>query len=518
MNPIARFFKRNFRRNKAPRVPRRSKRVASLGGYPAAGPQLTVEPFQPVLSHQTRLTQALEWVSSLGPDSVDEATGHPLDNLVNAHSDDWQRRLDQQYHAYQASARGRLRQAYAIVEQCQHLRDLDLKRLEATEIAVEEAMLSLSGEPVRGTPGTTAPRSSDPRAPNGSRPAGLRRRESPDRSPGTGGTEDRDVLTGPAALAPPRVSRTELRRIAYPADASRVPHWQEPGFRDAALLGGRPRGAYVHVLALLLAAGADIGAFTQVVELVLPQQQNWVIYLVVGGLTAVVLYIAHMIGVMLREAKARHVVGTGSGLRVGSWLAIRATVVGCAIVWAALGLLAYWVRLTVPLIGTAQLGGGIGSGIGSGVGSGTAGTTSSGTYTSQSAAIFLGLYLGTGIVAAVGAYFTHNPYRGRYVTALRAYRKASERAAASMYQWNQAGALYDRQRAELVAAREILTNAQAQERAFSEQLKQSIRVQIAGVARDPAVTDAIFKPDQKPYWPGEIESSPSDSEREQAES
>jgi hypothetical protein len=219
-----------------------------------------------------------------------------------------------------------------------------------------------------------------------------------------------------------------------------------------------------------------------------------------------------MIGVMLREAKARYTPGTGSGLRIRSWLAIRVTIAGCAVVWAAVGLLAYWVRMTVPLIGTTQLGSS--GGIGSGIGGGTASAGPSGTYTSQSAAIFLGLYLCTGIVAAVGAYFTHNPYRGRYATAIRAHRKASERAAASTYQFQQAQAVYDRQYAELKAADKILANAKAQERAFSEQLKQSIRVQIASMARDPAVTDAIFKPDQKPYWGGQIESPQLDSERE----
>jgi hypothetical protein len=503
MNPIATLL----RRTKELRPPRRSRRVAELGGYPAAGPQLAVEPFEPELNHQHRLVQALEWVSRLGPDSVDEGTGHPLDNLVNAHSDDWQRRLDQQYQAYMAMARSRRRQAMALVEQYRRLGNHDLKRLEATETAVEESMLALSGEPPGGSVVWETPRPARAGGRNGTQPAGARRRGSAD-------TGQRDVLTEPAALAPPRVSRTELRRIFDPADARRVPHWQEPGFRDPALLGGRPRGAYVHVIALLLAAGADLGAFTQVVELALPEQSNLIIYLVVGGLTAVVLYIAHMIGVMLREAKARYAPGVRSGLRLRSWLAIRATVIGCAVVWAAVGLLAYWVRTTVPLIGTTQLGGGIGAGVGSGIGGGSAAPGTSGAYNAQSAAIFLGLYLCTGIVAAVGAYFSHNPYRGRYMTAMRAYRKASERAAASSYQFMQAHAVYDRQQAEVEAAPEILANAKARERAFSEQLKQSIRVQIASMARDPAVTDAIFRQDQKPYWSGQIEPPPADSDEE----
>lgn len=508
MNPIATLINRV---KGSVRSPRRNRRVERLGGYPSAPPELPVEAFKPELSHQQRLQQALGWVSRLGPESVDEATGHPLDNLVNSSSIDWQRQLHQQYQAYLASARSRRRQAMALVEQYRYLGNPDLKRLQAAETAVEEAMLTLSGEPPGGQP-VRMPRPGSGSAAAGSQPAGRRRRGSTEAAAGTG---ERDEFTGPAALSPPQVSRTEVRRLLDPADARRVPHWQETGFRDPALLGGRPRGTYLHVIALILAAGADIGAFTQVVELALPDQSNLIIYLVVGGLTAVVLYIAHMIGAMLRDARARYDPATGSGLRVRSWLAIRATIAACALIWVAVGLLAYWVRMTVPLIGTAQVGGaGVGGGIGSGIGGGTSVASSSAAYTSQSAAIFLALYLCTGIVAAVGAYFSHNPYRGRYVTALRAYRKASERAAASTYQFMQAHALYDRQQAELEAAPVILANALAQEEAFAEQLKQSVRLQIASMAKDPAVTDAMFTPDQKPYWGGGTEPPQLDTRRE----
>ena len=293
-----------------------------------------------------------------------------------------------------------------------------------------------------------------------------------------------------------------------------MPRWGDPGFRDGALLAGRPRSAYLYAIALALAAGADVGAFVQVVELVLPQE-DWVIWLVVVGLTAVVLFIAHMVGVMLREAKAGHHNSHGLAGRLGNWLGPRFGAFVCIVIWLALGLTAFWVRLTVPLPGTEQLGagGGIGSGgIGSGgngsggIGSGgigggptSSGTTTSG-HTAQAAAIFLGLYVATGLVAAVGAYFTHNPYRGRYAAAIRAYRKASERAAASAYQLSRALAVSRHQQAQIDTSKQILAEAQAQNRAFTEQLKQSVRIEHAGWAKDPAVTGAIFEPDHDPYW------------------
>ena len=510
---------------KALRRPRRDKRVERFGGYPEAGPDMKIDHFEPALDQAERVSQTLNGVSRLGPESVDEATGYPLDNWVNAQGDEWERRLREQHQVFRARAQYRLRQAEAIVEQYQQLHEEDLVRLSNAEIAVETALLALSGhepEPALRSPASAGRRIG----------AGAQRTHEKTPEPASSGelasassaTEWRDPPHVRAAFPKPRASRTELRHLLDPSDASRVPRWGEAGFRDGTLLAGRPRSTYLHVLALLLAAGADMGAFVQVVELVLPDQ-DWLDWLVVSGLTAVVLYLAHMIGVMLREARAAQPSDGGIAGRIGGWLGRRFGAFVCVVVWLALGLMAFWVRLTVPLPGTVQLGGGIGSGgigsggigsggIGSGVtasggsgigssgiggGSATSGTTTS-SHTLQSAAVFLSLYLATGLVAAVGAYFAHNPYRGRYAAAIRAYRKASERAAASAYQLGQGVAVYEHQRAEIEASQLILAEATSQDKAFTERLKQSVRIEIASLARDPAVTDAIFEPDHKPYW------------------
>jgi hypothetical protein len=477
------------RRITALRSLRRDKRVERLGGYPARVPELSVESFEPVLNHTERLCHVTDGVSRLGAESIDEATGNPLDNLVNAQGHEWQRRLGQQYYAYQAAGRRRLRHLQGVVEQYRHLYELDMLRLRGAEVAAESAMLTLSGE--------------QPDSPQGGghqaagAPAVTRR--DPGSAPASG---QEDLLAGPVALPPSRVSRAELRRIFEPRDADRVPHWAEPGFRDATLLGGRPRSTYVHMLVLLVAAGADIGAFSQVVERAMPDQSDLMVFLVVGGLAAVVLYIAHMIGVMLREAKATYPRGADRRVRLWSWISGRVTPAGCAIAWGALGFLAYWVRIHVPPPTTAQVG----------VGTIGGGSAPSGAPTdphaAQAALLFLGLYVATGIVAAVGAYFTHNPYRGRYVAALRAYRKAAERAAASANQLGRAEASCQRQVTELQNADSILAEAQALDKAFTEQLKQSVRLQIATMARDPAVTDAIFDEDRDPYWRSQNGSTP----------
>lgn len=514
---------------------RRDKRVASLGGYPEQLAGIKIESFTPVLDQDARVSRTLGAVAQLGGESFDEATGHPLDNLINFQGEEWRHRVRQQYLAYQPVAHQRLREADAIVAQYEHLHDHEETKLRSAEIAVETALLSLSGRESDASPDVLEPK----RRRGGLRFGGNTRRTAQVVTQPTvvGDANDSElpdkdwlgVGVARAALMPPRTSKSELRRLFEPSDARRVPHWGEPGFRDGTLLAGRPRSAYLHGLVLLLAAGADIGAFVQVVELVLTTVGDWVVRLVVVGLTAVVLYIAHMIGAMIREARAQVSTSYGLAGRIGAWLGRRFTAFICTIVWLAIGLMAFWIRLTVPLPGTATLnsgfgsggiGGGAGSGgigaggvgVGTGIGSGGVGgigagpaassgaasSASSSTHPLQGAAIFLGLYLATGIVAALGAYYTHNPYRGRYKAAIGALRKSSERAAASAYQLGLAISFRDRQQAEIDAAAHVLAEAQVQNVAFAAQLKQSVRVAIASLAKDPAVTDAIFEPDKNP--------------------
>jgi hypothetical protein len=462
---------------------RRDKRVARLGGHPTRLPALTVESFQPVLNHSERMTETVSSVARLGAEGVDEATAYPLDNLVNAEGIQWQHKIAQQHLAYTSRADHQLREIEGVVEQYWHLYNVDLRRLHATELAVESAMLALSGEPLEPAHGA-APHSA------ATSPSGRGRSQAD-------ALEEADPLDGSEALKPTRVSRAEVRRIFDPQDARRVPHWAETGFRDGTLLGGRPRSAYLHTLALLLAAGADIGAFTQVVEMVMTTSSGLTVSLVVAGLTAVVLYIAHMIGAMLRNVTATSPNPAASlGRRLRGRLGSAGVLAVCAIAWGAIGGLAFWVRLTVPLPSTPTVGGGL-------IGSGSAGgAPASNPYPLQVALIFLGLYVTTGIVAALGAYFTHNPYRGRYVAALRAYRRAAERAAATASQFGRAEAARQRQAAELQSSDQVLAEVKALDKAFSEQLKQSVRLQIAVMSKDPAVTDAVFDADHAPYWPG----------------
>lgn len=487
----------------------RDKRVARLGGYAGEEPVVPPRAFGPELGEAERLEQVRAHVSELGAESVDEATGHPLDNFINVKGHDWRRRLNAQFWTFLPSAWSRLGHAEAVVRHYELLHEHDLAKLRHSEAAVEAAMLALSGpEPLVDY--RPAYRVGPP--PN---------RAEGKRSARRGRVADRAMMASPAsgqagravraAFAPSKLGRSELRWLVDPRDGDRVPRWTDPGFRDATLMAGRPRSAYLHVLALILAAGADIGAFDRIVQLVLPVSDLMVL-IVVCGLTAVVLYIAHMIGVMLREAKAAPRGAAGALGRAGTWVARRLVAGGCAVIWLAIGLMAFWVRMTVTPAGTAQLGGGAGA-AGAGVGSGAvtgSGASGSGTpgYLLQSAAIFLALYVATGIAAALGAYFTHNPHRGSYAATIRAHRKTTERAAASAYQLARAQAVVLHRHAEVETAQYLLDEAKERNWALTEEHKQAARIALAGMHKDPSVTDAYFEQDQEPYWRGRNGSRP----------
>ncbi len=246
-------------------------------------------------------------------------------------------------------------------------------------------------------------------------------------------------------------------------------------YGNAVLLAGRSRGAYLQLPVLLLAASADVGAFLQVIELVMRRQSQRVVLMVVVGFTATVLCLAHLAGSFLRG----RAVGERSGRHLAAWT--------CLAVWVGLGLVAFWVRLVVrsePLTGAVP----------DFSADALPATAAEPDLSSvlPSAALFLALYLATGVVAAVGGYLTSNPVRVAYVRALRAYRRATEQAAASAGAYTGAAAY---QRMQLVAGQNAATARdveQQRRRAFAEDLKQYARVLVAQRAQDPAVTDALF--------------------------
>ena len=287
--------------------------------------------------------------------------------------------------------------------------------------------------------------------------------------------KDTDNLTDPTDPADPGglagLLRPRVRR--YTA-------WGDLGHTDPTMLAGRPRIAYLHVLALALAAGADIGAFYQVIELVMPQQNAQLVLAVVLGFTATVLYLAHICGVQLRDAKA----GAKTVHRSAAYL--------CMTVWLLLGVIALTVRLLVTSVQTASVTPSFGA-------PAAPPPTQGLELRAGNGAIFFALYVATGLVAAVGGYLTHNPVRDSYAAAARGYRKAAKKAAAAAHRVAKAQAEHNMHITEIDSAATILRQSVTARRAIAENLKQTARVLIAQRAKDPAVTDAMFEADRRPY-------------------
>lgn len=242
------------------------------------------------------------------------------------------------------------------------------------------------------------------------------------------------------------------------------------GYADPTLLAGRTRGSYLYLGALLFAVGADVSAFFQVIELVMPDQSQTIALVLVLGFTAVVLALAHGAGTMLRDRKAgvRWVPAAGAPL--------------CALIWLLLGLLAAWVRWKFGAVPVA------------------AGDFSFGASQPQSrevfalpaAATFLALYVGSGLVAGVGAYLTTNRLQSAYAKSAKAHDRIVKRVALSTAAYEQQNALSEAHRSAFAAATEKRDRHREIILAFAKELKSYARELIAAKAQDPALTDAII--------------------------
>src|SRR5260370_23972053 len=127
------------------RLGARYRRIEILGGHSGQEPRITFERFEPDLDKASRIKGARDKVAQMGAASFDDATGNALETLIDYEGEDWRHELDRQHHAYRASASQRLEQAYGVVWQYRQLLDEDLTKLRHSEMAVETAVLALSG-------------------------------------------------------------------------------------------------------------------------------------------------------------------------------------------------------------------------------------------------------------------------------------------------------------------------------------------------------------------------------------
>ncbi|MFI6295893.1 hypothetical protein ACIBEJ_30140 [Nonomuraea sp. NPDC050790] len=248
------------------------------------------------------------------------------------------------------------------------------------------------------------------------------------------------------------------------------------GFANPPLLAGRSPATFLHVVALVIAAGADAAAFWQVMQILLHDLPPVAGALIVAGLTSTALYLSHQIGVQAREA------GAGTKRRI-RWVVL------CFLVWLVLGAGAAALRYffgdageaAVIVIGAAAPEPGLPAALGQ-------------------AGVFLALYLATGLVAALGGYLTTHPARSEYARAMRNLRTVTEAAAASSARLSRAQSERTQYAEELREARQSHLAEMGTRAALAEELKQMVRVQHATYHGDPSATNALFQPDHRPHW------------------
>jgi hypothetical protein len=290
-----------------------------------------------------------------------------------------------------------------------------------------------------------------------------------------------------ARLQPPDTHRAIEVETARNAAALRLrgenekAAWPEPGHADPTMLAGRSAGRYVYVLALILGAAADMTAFYQVLLVVQGQLTPREVQVLVVAFSGIALFAAHFAGTMLRDRTAG-----------AKWIQLFMIFL-CAVTWASLGAVAFWVRLN----GHMSTGSGVPN---LNVGGAAAGsTTISSQNTAASALMFAALYATTGAVTLVGSYLTHNPLHGALARAVRQHRGAAKRNAQAAKRLGDAEARRGFFNSQLAAAEQVRNEAVKSRHALAAELKQVARLEIAKRLRDASATDAFLANDARPY-------------------
>jgi hypothetical protein len=228
------------------------------------------------------------------------------------------------------------------------------------------------------------------------------------------------------------------------------------------------------LITLAIAATADYIAFRQVIELAIKTLTDVESNLLVAGVTAIALALAHRTGTALRDRSDK--AGNGRGV-----------IALCAgLCWVGMGAMAFYIRWAQPQAAAVRSGFKL-----------VPGTSSASTSTTSqhpAALLFLILYLGTGVLAIATAYLEHDAARGDYRRArkhlIRVLWRSQQNTAAH------ALALGDYERAEDRKERDLKCHDALQNafRAHADELKQFVRQSIAASLQDPSATDGLFPP------------------------
>jgi hypothetical protein len=155
---------------------------------------------------------------------------------------------------------------------------------------------------------------------------------------------------------------------------------------------------------------------------------------------------------------------------------------GCAVLWVALGLMAFWVRWKVsggsPGLPTAD---------------GTL-AVPQGNFqgTLPGAAMFAAFYFATGAAAITGSYLVHNPLRRSFGQARRAHESAIRQQAAGARELANAEAQCEAIDHQERVAAEIRDSTVEELRKLAGELKKLARLQLTKKIADVSATDAFL--------------------------
>lgn len=243
------------------------------------------------------------------------------------------------------------------------------------------------------------------------------------------------------------------------------------GYAHPSEVAGRSLGEMLHVLALLVTAAADVAVFSDTASIIMRKSSELIIWLLVAGFTAGSLTLAHFAGRFARDKIARYGPEPKRGILV------------VLVPWLLLGVVVFVVRLIVTESATSTSGG---------IGPSESQTMMAG------AAMFAGLYVVSGAVAAVGEFLTRNPYRTRYRTAFRANRRALKALARTQHRYERSVGVLKVHTANQAREQQNYDSAKALRTAWASKLKRYSAVLIAAHLQNPSATDGMTEPDRSP--------------------
>ncbi|WP_138758569.1 hypothetical protein [Modestobacter altitudinis] len=237
-------------------------------------------------------------------------------------------------------------------------------------------------------------------------------------------------------------------------------------------LDGLTEGSWPKVLrfSLMLLVGAgDLATFYLTLAVLFGEAESWLVWALVGSFTTASIALMHAAG------------HTAKNIREGQGGLNKAAVAALVVAWAALGGVAFYVRLnsSEPAASTAEVAFGV-----------DPATASSGPSPLLTAVLLAGLFLASGVLAFwIG--FSHHP------------RMTSYRSLRSQLAVQRTVAIEAEQAA--IAAEHLLTNARAEQQRAAQraadavqsvdaeivELKELARLHLAGLIGEPAATNAV---------------------------